>query len=456
MKIWNIALLIAWLGLGVACTAAPPPTPTPIPPIAPILNAQASPVATATATPTQVVAPTATPEPTPTPTSIPALKIGVLLDKTGGLADYAAMIENGFNLGLDYATSGKREIVGKPVQIILRDTESKPDNAAQFARELLDKEKVEILIAPQTASAALAVSDVAKQAQRVVIHTTSHPDPTGRTFNPYAFRAARTNVQDALALANMLSRKSKTFVQIAPAGPLGTVSAAWFYYAVKNNGGQFAINDNVNQLGAVLIPADAKDWLPYVQRAIKAQPEVLIVTWIGPGFASLFNQMQSQGVMKTLTVGTLFPDNRAIQAGYKPLVGVLGITNYHYTLPKNAANDWLVEKHKAQFKTPPDIFTETGFVAAQMLVAGLKATNGDTSGDKLSAALEKLSFDGPKGKYTVRDFDHVLLQPLFAVKLNNTDHPDFKFFESLGEVRPEDSAPLCLLESEFKSRCPVK
>lgn len=180
---------------------------------------------------------------------------------------------------------------------------------------------------------------------------------------------------------------------------------------------------------------------------------MLIVTWAG-NFTPLFTQMQQLGLFKAMTVATGMGDNQALKAGYANALDSVGVSVYHYTLPKNAINDWLIAKHKEKYGTPPDLFTEGGFTAAQLLVAALKETGGDASADKLIPVLEKAAFDGPKGKYMVRAADHVFLQPLYLVKLVNTSDADFKFFELLQEFGPEQTAPPCALTGDYASRCP--
>ncbi len=117
-----------------------------------------------------------------------------------------------------------------------------------------------------------------------------------------------------------------------------------------------------------------------------------------------------------------------------------------------------MKRHKEAYNnTYPDFPTEVGFSSAQMFVLGAKATNGDMNADKLMAFYEKnFSFDGPKGKYTVRPYDHVMLQTLYLVKLNNVTDPNVDFYTLLQELKPEDTAPPCALEGEYKSRCPAK
>jgi branched-chain amino acid transport system substrate-binding protein len=413
------------------------------------------------APPTNAPAATSAPAATTAPSSSgggatgSVIKIGLLTDDSGSLAIYGPMLERGFQLGLDYATEGTSTVAGKQIQVITKDTASKTDVGQQVARDLLEKENVDILVGAPNSGVTLAVADLAKQYKKILIaQPAASPDLTGKAFNPYVFRTSRTSVQDALTMGAALTKLGKKFVQIAPDYAFGYGSAAGFYSVVKGNGGQFVVNDTADKSGAIFIPQDAKDFTPYLQKVLDTKADVLIVTWAGAGFVPLFTQMQQLGVFKAMTVATGMGDNQTLKNGYVNAIGSVGVSVYHYALPKNKINDWLVQKHKEKFGTPPDLFTEGGFTAAQMVVAGLKATNGDATGDTLIPVLEKLSFEGPKGTYKVRDYDHVMLQTMYLVKLSNVTDPDFKFFDLIQELKPEDTAPPCALQADYQSRCP--
>ena len=62
-----------------------------------------------------------------------------------------------------------------------------------------------------------------------------------------------------------------------------------------------------------------------------------------------------------------------------------------------------------------DLFTNDGFVAAQMIVHALSEGGDDV--EKMIGALEGWSFDGPKGAMTIRAEDPAMLQPMFTVHL---------------------------------------
>jgi branched-chain amino acid transport system substrate-binding protein len=445
-------LFVAWFI--VACSPAATPTAAPALTTAPAAQPTATrpPAPPATAT----TAPAATPTRAAAATTAPAagsIKIGLLSDQSGGLAIYGPMLERGFALGLEYATGSKMEVAGKKLEVIVKDTASKPETGTQLARELIEKDGVKILVGVPSSAVALAVAGVAKENKVVYIaEPAASPDITGAQFNEYTFRTSRTSIQDALTMGAALTGLGKKFIQIAPDYAFGRGSAQGFHTVVKAAGGQFVVNDNDKDFGAVYAPQDTTDFTPYLNKILDAKADVLIVTWAGTGFVPLFQQMQQLGVFKSMVVATGMGDNQTLKAGYATATGSVGVSVYHYTLPKNKVNDWLVEQHQKKYNTPPDLFTAGGFAAAQMVVEGLKKTNGDVAAASLIKAFEGLSFETPKGTFTIRPEDHVALQPLYLVKLVNVTDAQFKFFELVKEFKGTETAPPCAAPKEL-NRC---
>ncbi len=442
-RFWaTLSVLIGLALVLAACKPTPTPTPPPtVPPTQP--------------PPTPTPAPTA--EPTPAyPFAGQPLKIGLLTDDSGALAIYGPMLERGFELGLEYATGGTMEVAGRPIQVIIKDTASDPEKGVNLARELIEAEGVHLLVGAPSSGVTMAVQQVAMENKIILIaEPAAATDITGKNFNPYTFRTSRTNYQDAIVMGQGLLGLGKTFVQIAPDYAFGWGSACGFYAVVKAGGGTFPVNDTPQGCGAIFIPFDTTDFTPYLQQVLDAGADVLIITWAGAGFVPLFKQMQELGVFDEMIVGTGIGDNQTLAAGYADAIGSTGIIVYHYTLPKNPVNDWLVQRHKEKYGTPPDLFTAGGMAAAIMVVEGLKRTNGDSSADALIKVYEdNFSFDGPNGKYIIRPYDHVCLYPLYYVRLNNVTDPEFKFVELIREFAPEEAAPPCLLPDQYKDRCP--
>ncbi|MGH2543085.1 MAG: ABC transporter substrate-binding protein, partial [Ardenticatenaceae bacterium] len=198
----------------------------------------------------------------------------------------------------------------------------------------------------------------------------------------------------------------------------------------------------------IFAPSDTTDFTPYIQQINEAAPDGLILIWATNTSAQiLFEQLTSQGITEEIPIITGFSSNDLTQLLDPGNVGSVGLIVYHYTLPDTEANDYLTEQYIEQFDTPPDLFSECGFATAQAVVAALEESGGDTAPDALIEALEGLTFEGPKGTYTIRAEDHQALAPMYVVRLANVDDPEEKYFELVQEVSAEDAAPPCTAET---------
>ncbi len=382
--------------------------------------------------------------------------IGLMADKSGALAIYGPSQTQGFYLGLEYATEGTMEVAGRPIVVVEKDNGSDPDTGVQQARELIEAEGADILVGNVSSSVALATIPVAEENDVIYIaEPAAAPAITAENFSPNTFRTSRTSVQDALVMGSGLLGMGETFVQIAPDNAFGIGSACAFYAIVTAGGGQFTTNDTAEGCGTIYAPIETTDFTSYINQILDSGAEVLIVSWAGAGFAPMFQQMSQLGVFDEMTVGTGVGDNQTLAAGYADAVGVVGIQVYHYTLPDNEINDWLVERHMEEYGTPPDLWAAGGMMAAIMAVEGLEATNGDASADALRAVYEdEFSFEGPKGTTTIRPADHVALQTLYFVRVVNVNDSEFKFVELVEEFGPERTVPPCALVDPYAERCP--
>ncbi len=383
------------------------------------------------------------------------LVIGLMTDKSGALAIYGPSQTNGFYLGLEYATGGTMEVAGRPIVVVEKDNASNPETAVQQARELIEAEGADILVGNISSTAALATIPVAEENNVILIsEPAAAPQITGDNFSPNSFRTSRTSFQDALVMGNGLLEMGDTFVQIAPENAFGIGSACSFYAVVSAGGGKFVTNDTAEGCGTVYAPIDTTDFTSYINQLLDSDADVLIVTWAGAGFAPMFQQMSQLGVFDEMVVGTGVGDNQTLAAGYADAIGVVGVQVYHYSLPNNEINDWLVTRHMEEYGTPPDLWAAGGMMAAIMVVDGLKASNGDANADVLRAIYEdNFTFEGPKGTVMIRPSDHVALQNLYFVRVTNVDDPEFRFVELVKEFGPEETAPPCMLVGDYAARC---
>lgn len=406
-------------------------------------------------------------EPTAAPTEAPApaelgevLKIGQLTQLSGALALYGQQQTRGFLLGLEYVSGGKKDeqgrfiVANRPVEVLVRDTEGNPEKAVQLAQELIEKEGVEILQGPVGSAEAAALTTIAQQNKIILmVDPAASAFTTGKYFNPYVFRTSRTSFDDTLVIAKYLVENvGKKFAHIGIDNAFGQGSGAALKFSVEKYGGEVVAD--------IYAPATTTDFTPYIQQAMDSGAECLFLTWAGTGYVTLFQQLADLGALDKMRVATGYGDNASFAAVYGSAVGQIGLNVYHYSVPKNEVNDWLVKRHFEDFKEPPDLFTAGGMASAIALAAALEKTAGDASGDALITALEGLKFEGPKGTYYIRPEDHVCLQPMNILKLVTIDppktaegYPTYAFFETVYVTAYDELAVPCTLEGDYAARC---
>ncbi len=368
------------------------------------------------------------------------LKIGVMSDLSGALALFGNEMWEGLQLGFEYATDGTMMAGNRPIELIVRDDTSDVETGSAAARELIESEGVEILIGNTSSGVALQVQQIADENDVIYFAApAASADITGANWNPSTFRVCRNAAQDGLTMAGWSIENIGTdYLILAEDYAFGQATAAGFQASFGALGGNFLTEE------PIYAPSDTNDFTPYLQQVLDLEPDGLILIWASNTSGTvLFEQLTSQGVADLIPFITGFSSNDLVALLDPGNVGSTGLIVYHYTLPDTPANTYLTEQYNAQFGGNPDLFSECGFATAQAVVAALNASGGDTSSDALRGALEGLSFEGPKGTYTIRAEDHQALASMYIVTLVSVDDPDQAYFELVEEISGETSAPPC-------------
>ncbi len=399
----------------------------------------------------------------------PVLKIGQIGMMSGAMALYGLQQQRGFEMGLEYMSGGKMDdqgryiIANRPVEVIVKDDEGNAEKAVALALELIEKDGVELIQGPVSSASAIALTNVALENEIILmIDPAASYFMTGAYFNPYVFRTSRTSFDDTLIIAKyLIENVGPTFAHIGVDNAFGQGSGAALKYSVEKFGGELVAD--------IYAPFETTDFTPYIQSAMDSGADNLFLTWSGTGYVTLFQGLADMGALDEMTVGTGFGDNVSFSAVFgESTLNSIGLNVYHYTVPDNAVNDWLVENHFAKYSGEadgainayPDLFTAGGMASAIALAKALEMTGGDTSGDAMIPALEGLTFEGPKGTYHIRPEDHVCEQPMNILKLVNLN-PDldgdgineYKFFETIYVSQYDELGVPCTLAGDYASRC---
>jgi branched-chain amino acid transport system substrate-binding protein len=353
------------------------------------------------------------------------VKVGIIYSRSGLLANYGAMYEEGLRLGMKYLTKGTNTVNGHKIVFTFQDDAGVAANAVTSAKDLIGQ-GYKIIAGATSSGVGLALAPIAAENKVLFISGPAANDGiTGA--NKYTFRSGRQTYQDILAAKEILGKgvgkKITVFAQDSAFGQ-GNVAAVKAVLAARGH--------SVSQ---VLVPLTATDFTPFASQAKSQNPDLLFVAWAGTTGPAMWKALQQQNVLASTTVTTGLAE-RATWSAFPD--GITFLSHYVSVAPDNKVNDWLKATMRKRNQVP-DIFTPDGFAAAQMIVHAVQKTGGSDV-DKMISSLEGYQFVGPKGVMRIRQQDHALIQPMFAVKLqtlaNGTQKPVLVKRYSPGNLMP--------------------
>ncbi|MEU8284696.1 substrate-binding domain-containing protein [Micromonospora sp. NPDC048905] len=331
------------------------------------------------------------------------VKVGLVYSQSGALASYGKQYIEGFKAGLDFATKGTGKVGDRKIELTEVDDAGDPAKAVSAAKDLIGKGTK--IIAGSTASGvALQVAPIAAQNKVLFISGPAATDAvTGA--NKYTFRSGRQSYQDVVTAKSFIGDPTgKKVVVFAQDGAFGDANEA----AVKA-----VIGGAGATVSSVRAPASATEFTPFASQIKAAKPDLLFVAWAGTTAPAMWQSLDQQGVLSSTTVVT----GLDIRSSW-PTFGAAGTKISFLSHYFDGASDTEASKALKAKVSTIDLFHPDGFAAAQMVVRAVQEGGDDV--DKMVTALEDWSFDGVKGKMTIRAADHALLQPMFQAKLTGS------------------------------------
>ena len=193
------------------------------------------------------------------------IKIGVINPYSGPFATLGDLIDKGFRLYMKQ-NAGKLP-PGVKIELVIRDSGGpNPDKAKQLAQEMIVRDRIQMLTGVVFTPNALAIAPLTREAKLpFFIMNAGTSVITERS--PYIARFSFTLWQSSYPLGAWASRRYKrAYLAVSDFAP-GHDSEAAFERGFTEGGGKI--------VGKVRIPLANPDFVPFMQRAKDANPEVV-------------------------------------------------------------------------------------------------------------------------------------------------------------------------------------
>jgi branched-chain amino acid transport system substrate-binding protein len=343
------------------------------------------------------------------------VKIGVIASTSGPLKAFGDAYMDGLEWGLNFLTKGKMSVRGQKIELVKRDDGANAETAStQFKQLVADGSK--IIVGTTSSTVALTLSPLAAQNKVLYISGPAKIDlltvPGSPYANKYTFRSGNMSLQDIAALKALSPIKNKKVVLFVEDNVFGQGNIDAAKKVLAPRGAKFE---------EIKVSVTATDMLPFASRAAAAKPDYVFVAWANTATSGLvFTALKQQGLFTNARIIT----GLANVAAY-PLTGTLFegsnpfLTNSYFPDVNQSRIATALSADYKKAGKQQDLFTPDGVNAAYMIVRALK-DNASQDVDKMISNLEGYSFIGLKGRLTVRATDHVLVQPMYVVKMVKT------------------------------------
>ncbi len=308
-------------------------------------------------------------------------------------------------------------ILGRKVEIVWRDSQSRVDVTQKNVTDLIDNQGVKMVFGGSASSVAVAAGEICQKKGIVFFGTLTYStDTTGKDGHRHTFRECYDSWMGAKVLSKYMKRKfaGKKYYYI-------TADYTWGWTTEDAMRKLTGTTDKKAHPGA-LTPfptAVAADFKKALDKAQAESPEVLVLVLFGTDMVNAINMANGMGLKKKMEI--VVPNltlGMAEDAGPAAMEGVLGALPWYWRIPMThnyPEGKRFVEKFAKKYNRYPDTSGASAYVILHQYKAAVeRARTFETKA--VIKALEGHAYTGLKDRQVWRPFDHQSVQTVYAVK----------------------------------------
>lgn len=304
--------------------------------------------------------------------------------------------------------NAKGGVLGRKLELVLRDTKGNADEAVRVSRELILKENVDFLVGTLTSAEGPAVSVVAKENKIVFIAPIPKTDQLTAPdkLHPYVFRVSANTTMEGRSAAEIVAKWPVTKVAtISPDYAYGQDVTKSFVEHLKK------IKPSVQIVDQQWPKLGEPDYTPFINAQMAKKPDAVFSSLWGGHFVNFAKQAKPLGYFdavkyNVIAVGEAGSPESTKAMGKDYPVGIWGNSYDAFYWGESAAHrDYVARLSKYLKDEYPSSWAIQGWIGMAFLAEAIKKA-GSTDSDKVAKALLGLSIDTPIGKQTIREKDH--------------------------------------------------
>ena len=329
-----------------------------------------------------------------------AFKVGLLTVKTGPLAQGGIQMEQGI---LAFLKEKNNTLAGRKIDFISADTGGNPAGTKTKAQELIERDKVNVILGPLAAFELLAITDYVRDNQTPLISLAAAEDVTQRRTNPFIIRPSATSAQCCHVMGDYAA-KELNFKRAATNSEdfaFGYEQMSGFQRVFEDNGGRV-----VKKLWPPLV---TPDYTPYIAQISKV--DCVFNGFAGSNPVKFMRSFADLGLKDRipLLAGWTAMDDALLRSLGDEAVGVMSAAFYSAEFASESNKRFIAAMLK-DFGVLPGGYSAGMYVAGQCVEAAMQKLGGKADDrTAFAAALHEVELkDTPRGAVKFDKYGNVV------------------------------------------------
>src|SRR6266850_2565663 len=328
------------------------------------------------------------------------IRLGLMTVKTGPLASGGIDMERAL---VQYLKEHNSTMAGRKIELLVGDSGGVPAQSRTKTQELVERDKIHVMIGPLDTASALATDDYIRQAQLLTLSVAAAEDMTQRKPNPWFTRGTSTSSQCAMPLADYCYKtlKMRRMALIADDIAYGHEMCAGFMRVFEEAGGKV--------VQRMFPPLTVPDYGTYLAQ-LKTNIDGVFLGFAGSNGFRYLRQFNEYGLRGKVTPvgGMTALDEAVLRNMGDEALGIVTSCWYSAELD-NPLNRKFAAAFRSEFKYDPGFYAAATYVEAAVLEAALNAIRGNVE-DKglLMKTLRSLKAETVRGPVSFDEYGNVI------------------------------------------------
>lgn len=365
------------------------------------------------------------------------VKIGVLNDMSSLYADIGG--PNSVAAAKMAVEDSGMKAKGWTIEVLSGDHQNKPDIGVNIARQWIDNDKVDAIADTPTSSVALAVSNMVKEKNSVLLNSgAATADLTGKACTPNTI----AYTYDTYMLAN---GTGKALTKVGGDTWFFLTADYAFGHALERDTSAVVTANGGKVLGGVKHPLNTSDFSSFLLQAQSSKAKVIGLANAGGDTTNAIKQASEfgivQGGQKLAALLLFISDVHSL--GLKTAQGLTFTESFYWDM-NDQTREWSKRFVKLSPKgTMPSMDAAGVYGVVLHYLKAMEALGGNPhDGAKVVAKMKEIPTDDPVfGKGTVRiDGRHIIPAYLFEVKKPEESKGPWDYYKLVATIPAEDAA----------------